>query len=147
MGIGRTFNESLQKALRGLEIGRFGLGCDSKDKWATKQEPSEEEIKAKLTTPNEHRIWHIRYAMKLGFSVDQIHELTKIDPWFLDHLSQIVEFENTLLQCESLEQATPALILKAKQHGFSDRQLAHLFSVSETPVSYTHLTLPTILLV
>jgi len=134
MGIGRTFNESLQKALRGLEIGRFGLGCDSKDQWATKQEPSEEEIKAKLTTPNEHRIWHIRYAMKLGFSVDQIHELTKIDPWFLDHLSQIVEFENTLLQCESLEQATPALILKAKQHGFSDRQLAHLFSVSETHV-------------
>lgn len=134
MGIGRTFNESLQKALRGLEIGRFGLGCDSKDKWATKQEPSEEEIKAKLTTPNEHRIWYIRYAMKLGFSVDQIHELTKIDPWFLDHLSQIVEFENTLLQYESLEQATPALILKAKQHGFSDRQLAHLFSVSETHV-------------
>src|SRR5438093_9093239 len=66
MAIGRTFKESLQKALRGLETGRFGLGCDHKDKWGTPLQPSESEILSKLATPNAERIWYVRYALKAG---------------------------------------------------------------------------------
>src|SRR5205807_600838 len=68
MAIGRTFKESLQKALRGLETGRFGLGCDRIDRWGTANQPNADEINAKLSTPNHERIWHIRYAMKSGMS-------------------------------------------------------------------------------
>ena len=66
MAIGRTFKESLQKALRGLEVGRFGLGCDKKDLWGTARQPSVEEIKTKLAIPNAERIWSIRYALAGG---------------------------------------------------------------------------------
>ena len=68
MAIGRTFKESLQKALRGLETGRFGLGCDRADRWGTPQQPTIDEIVAKLATPNAERIWYIRYAFKAGMS-------------------------------------------------------------------------------
>src|SRR5271156_1764018 len=68
MAIGRTFKESLQKALRGLETGRFGLGCDSADRWGTAQQPSMEEIVAKLATPTAERVWYIRYAFKMGMT-------------------------------------------------------------------------------
>src|SRR5450432_2746838 len=80
MAIGRTFKESLQKALRGLETGRFGLGCDHKDPWGTLQQPSEGEILNKLATPNADRMWYIRYAFKSGMNVAKVHELTGIDP-------------------------------------------------------------------
>ena len=69
MAIGRTFKESFQKALRGLEVGSFGLGCDAKDLWGTDQQPSENEIRAKLATPNDERVWYLRYAMKAGHVV------------------------------------------------------------------------------
>src|SRR5213083_304634 len=85
MAIGRTFKESLQKALRGLETGRFGLGCDRADRWGTATHPSMDEITAKLATPNAERIWHIRYALKSGLSVEEIHQRTKIDGWFLNN--------------------------------------------------------------
>ena len=96
MAIGRTFKESLQKALRGLEVGCFGLGCDSKDLWGTAKQPDEDEIRAKLATPNADRIWYVRYAMKSGMTCEQIHELSAIDPWFLDQISEIVELEEQL---------------------------------------------------
>ena len=66
MAIGRTFKESFQKALRSLEIGRFGFGCDNKDLWGTRQQPSRDEIKAKLAIPSADRVWYLRYAMKAG---------------------------------------------------------------------------------
>ena len=66
MAIGRTFKESFQKALRGLEVGRFGLGCDKKDLWGTDDQPTIDEIKAKLSTPNIERVWYIRYGMLAG---------------------------------------------------------------------------------
>src|SRR5574341_330574 len=69
MAIGRTFKESLQKALRGLETGRFGLGCDRPDRWGTPQQPPLEEILGKLATPNAERVWYIRYALKAGLAV------------------------------------------------------------------------------
>src|SRR4029077_20245997 len=89
MAIGRTFRESFQKALRGLEVGRFGLGCDNKDLWGTERQPSDDEIKAKLATPNIERVWYIRYALLGGMTVEEIHALTHIDPWFLANLREI----------------------------------------------------------
>jgi len=134
MAIGRTFKESLQKALRGLEIGRFGLGCDRADRWGTAQQPSPEEIFAKLATPNAERVWYIRYAMKLGLSVEDIYQRTKIDPWFLQNLREIVDFEDELQACVGLEVVDAPLLLTAKQYGFSDRQLAHIWHASESEV-------------
>src|SRR5215207_10036298 len=81
MAIGRTFKESLQKALRGLEVGRFGLGCDQKDTWGTPLQPDAETISRHLATPNAERLWHIRFAFKMGMTTDEIHRRTKIDPW------------------------------------------------------------------
>ena len=96
MAIGRTFKESFQKALRGLEVGSFGFGCDGKDLWGTPEQPSLEDVRAKLATPGEQRVWYLRYAMKYGMSLDEIHELTGIDPWFLENLLEIVEMEDRL---------------------------------------------------
>ncbi len=125
MAIGRTFKESLQKALRGLEVGRFGLGCDKKDLWGTARQPSVEEIKTKLAIPNAERVWSIRYALLAGLSVEQIHALTGIDPWFLANIEELVVLEGLLRQVRSLDEAGDALLREAKQNGFSDRQLAH----------------------
>src|SRR6266436_3004799 len=86
MVIGRTFKESLQKALRGLETGRFGLGCDQKDLWYGADRPNVEEIMRMLATPNADRMWYIRYAFKMGMTTDEIHARTKIDPWFLNNI-------------------------------------------------------------
>ena len=76
MAIGRTFKESFQKALRGLEVGAFGFGCDGKDRWDTPQQPTREEIRAKLARPNDERVWFLRYAFKSGMTVAEIHALT-----------------------------------------------------------------------
>lgn len=134
MAIGRTFKESLQKALRGLETGRFGLGCDRVDRWGTATHPTMDEITAKLTTPNVERIWHIRYALKSGLSVEDIHQRTKIDCWFLNNIREIVALEDRLRACPNLDAADAELLLTAKQYGFSDRQLAHLWHSAESEV-------------
>ncbi len=135
MAIGRTFKESLQKALRSLETGRFGLGCDRlHDRWGTPQQPNDEEISAKLVTPNADRIWYIRYALKAGWSVEDIHQRTKIDPWFLHNIREIVQMEDRLRACPGLEAAGAELLLEAKQHGFSDKQLAFLWQTYEKDV-------------
>src|SRR5437660_6635020 len=94
MAIGRTFKESLQKALRGLETGRFGLGCDRADRWGTPLQPGREEILSKLATPNAERIWYLRYALKAGSSIEEIYQRTKIDRWFLHNLREIVDMED-----------------------------------------------------
>ncbi|WP_435011424.1 carbamoyl-phosphate synthase large subunit [Tundrisphaera lichenicola] len=129
MAIGRTFRESFQKALRGLEVGRFGFGADMKDTWGTPEQPTLDEIKAKLATPNAERVWSIRHAFLAGLSVDQIHGLTNIDPWFLHNLRELVLIEGRLRAAETLEKADDDLIREAKRNGFSDRQLAHLWGV------------------
>jgi carbamoyl-phosphate synthase large subunit len=134
MAIGRTFKESLQKALRGLETGRFGLGCDRSDLWGTASQPGAEEIMTKLATPNAERIWYIRYAMLAGISLEGIHQRTRIDPWFLHNIREIVEMEGRLRDCPTLEAADDALILTSKQYGFSDRQLAHIWHTNEMEV-------------
>jgi len=134
MAIGRCFKESLQKAMRGLEVGAFGLGSDNRDTWGTENAPGEDEIRAKLSTPGAERIFFIRYAMKAGMSIDEIFSLTNIDRWFLDHMLQIIEEENRLLAIGSLEQLTHADLKQAKRMGFSDRQLAKITGSTEGKV-------------
>jgi carbamoyl-phosphate synthase large subunit len=133
MAIGRTFKESFQKALRGLEVGSFGFGCDNKDLWGTDEQPDRDTIRSKLSIPNSERPWYLRYAFKMGMTVDDIYELTGIDQWFLEHLLGIVEME------EYLRTLTPAdmtadLMKQAKQFGFSDRQMAHIWDSNEIEV-------------
>jgi carbamoyl-phosphate synthase large subunit len=131
MAIGRTFKESLQKALRGLEVGRFGLGCDKKDLWGTPRQPTDDEIRSRLAIPNTERVWYIRYALLAGMDVDRVHSITGIDPWFLSSIEELVQIEGRLRQAHSLEEAGDELIRLAKQNGFSDRQLATLWETTE----------------
>ena len=134
MAIGRTFKESFQKATVGLEVGRFGLGCDKKDLWGTPDQPELEAIKAKLATPNADRAWYLRYAILAGLSIDQIHGLTGIDPWFLHNLVELVEIEGRLREHKMLETVPDDLVREAKRNGFSDRQLGHLWHAEESDV-------------
>jgi carbamoyl-phosphate synthase large subunit len=134
MAIGRTFKESFQKALRGLEVGSFGFGCDNKDLWGTGQQPAREEIRAKLAVPSAERMWYLRYAFKDGMAADEVHDLTAIDPWFLDNLKEIVELEEELRSFAGWHEISREMLKKAKQFGFSDRQLATIFGVPEATV-------------
>ena len=134
MAIGRTFKEAFQKALRGLEVGSFGFGCDGKDLWATAAEPSLDDIRARVATADPDRVWYLRYAFKAGMTVEELHELTAIDRWFLDQLQQIVEIESLLSTVGTLAAIDDSLLRHAKQAGFSDRQLAVLLGVSEMEV-------------
>ncbi len=134
MAIGRTFKESFQKALRGLEVGAFGFGADSKDLWYTDRRPDDEEIRSKLSRPNADRVWYLRYAILSGMSLQEIHTITAIDPWFLDQLHQIVEMENQLREIGSLSQLQVEQMRRAKQAGFSDRQLATLLGSDDQEV-------------
>lgn len=126
MAIGRTFKESLQKALRSLEIGRFGLGADGKD-----TKPDLDTIKQKLRIPCAERIFFIRYGFLAGLTVRDIHDLSKIDPWFLEHIRLIVEEESRIAE-RGLREA--AEFRRAKKFGFSDRQLAHLTKSTEAEI-------------
>ncbi|RIK76309.1 MAG: carbamoyl phosphate synthase large subunit [Planctomycetota bacterium] len=134
MAIGRTFKESFQKALRGLEVGSFGFGCDAKDLWGTPQQPTNDEIRAKLATPNAERVWYLRYAFKSGMTATEIHEITGIDPWFLDQLEEIIEIETELRAIPSFADIGAELLREAKRNGFSDRQLATIFHTTEIEV-------------
>jgi len=134
MAIGRTFKESFQKALRGLEVGAFGLGCDGKDRWGQPDQPSLDEIQSKLSWPNADRVWFLRYALKAGMSLEAIHELCKIDLWFLENLAEIVALEDTLRSVPGLSAVSKELLRQAKQMGFSDRQLATIWSTSDMVV-------------
>jgi carbamoyl-phosphate synthase large subunit len=141
MAIGSTFKESFQKALRGLEVGSFGFGCDGRDLWGTEEQPSVEEIRAKLSRPGPQRAWYIRYAFKSGMTAAEVHELSGIDPWFLDNLLEIVETEERLRNCGGWEALPGDLMRTAKRFGFSDRQLATIFGVDEMSVRRRRLEL------
>ncbi|MFQ5732087.1 MAG: carbamoyl-phosphate synthase large subunit [Planctomycetaceae bacterium] len=134
MAIGRTFRESLQKALRGLEIGQFGLGGGKKDRWGTADQPSDEEIRRKLSVPNDQRVFFIRYAVKAGMSLAEIHNLTDIDPWFLEHIRQLNEIEEQIRAIPRLDDAGCDLLRLAKRNGFSDQQLAGWWDTTEMEV-------------
>ena len=134
MAIGRTFKESFQKALRGLENGRAGLGSDGKDRWGRADQPSIEEILPALATPTSERIWFVRYGLLAGLTDEEIHHRTRIDPWFITQMRGLIATETELRSAGSLDNAGPSLLWKAKQEGFSDRQLAHIWAVDEMTV-------------
>jgi len=134
MSIGRTFKESFQKALRSLETGRAGFGADGKDEKFEKM--SDAEVKAFLVRPTAIRIFVVRAAFKRGWTVEKIHELTKIDRWFLRHLEELVAYEDEISSAGSVSGLIkdPALFRQAKEFGYSDRQLAYLLKSTETEV-------------
>jgi carbamoyl-phosphate synthase large subunit len=134
MAIGRTFKEAFQKSLRGLEVGSFGFGCDGKDLWGTAAEPSLDDIRVRVATADPDRVWYLRYAFKAGMTVEEVHELTAIDRWFLDQLQQLVEIESLIRTVGSLAAIDDALLRHAKQVGFSDRQLAVMLGASEMEI-------------
>ena len=134
MAIGRTFKESLQKALRGLEIGHFGLGGGKKDLWGTEKQPSLNEVENKLATPNAERIFFLRYAFKAGMSVAHVYELTNIDPWFLQHIEELVQFEDEIRGFDRLASVSDDLVRRAKRSGYSDRQLGGWWDATEMEV-------------
>ena len=186
MAIGRTFAESLQKAIRSTEVKRFGLGLDKNDKWLTamramgaQQHVSlpwdaeseialplgegegaaaatgvqdgvvpevrtadgeivewpipDDKLQRKLSVPSQGRLFYVRYALKLGYSVEQICSLTRYDRYFVDQIAAIVAFEDDLLECGELSNISAEMMWRAKQLGFSDAQLANLFLGSIKP--------------
>ncbi len=134
MAIGRTFQESFQKALRGLEIGIDGLNPFL----ASDEEELEIKLRRELMSPGPKRFGHIAHAMHLGFDVDRIHRLTKIDPWFLHQIAHIINTEQALRQV-SLSDISPERVQQLKREGFSDRRLATLLQTDEfTLRQYRH---------
>ncbi len=183
MAIGRTFLESFQKAIRSMEVKRFGLGLDKNDKWLAAMRAVEkqqlvldvmnapsgnranaqglqslgfesetaskagasptglrtadgapiewpievEKLSRKLAVPSQGRIYYIRYALKMGWSIERIYQLSKIDPFFLDQIRRLVEFEDVLCSYATLEAVPREVLFQAKQMGYSDAQLANLY--------------------
>ena len=131
MSIGRTFPESLQKALRSLEQGRFGLNCDPGE--SLYDALSDDEVLAKSAIPTPERIFQVGEALRRGVGIERVHESTKIDPWFLDQMQIIIDERHALAEV-SLPQITKNEMRRAKRLGFSDAQLGYLWSVDELDV-------------
>ncbi|MBL7081097.1 MAG: carbamoyl-phosphate synthase large subunit [Candidatus Omnitrophica bacterium] len=148
MSIGRNFCEALQKGIRSTETGRYGLGADAKDKITDQQleNPSSDllkEIKDKIRLPNDERLFYLRYALKAGLSINEIHRLCRIDPWFLENIKRIVELEEKIKskglkakrkKIDFDDKEFIALLRKAKENGFCDRQIAYLLGITEKEV-------------
>ena len=173
MAIGRTFKEALQKGLRGLETKRCGLGGDGRDQvfdlkldsrealitfidHAGKDAELQEQIRSYILIPKSDRIFYLKYAFYAGFSIQEISDITKIDPWFLEQIRQIVEVEKELLEIASASsgmlprndvpkgtaqnatviasEVKQSLLKKAKQFGFSDVQLAFYLNSDEMSI-------------
>ena len=156
MSIGRTFKEAFQKAIRSMEVKRFGYGLDQNDRWlaATRVATAEQATTAttadrakvvwpvpedmlvrKLAVPSQGRLYYVRYAFKMGWSIARVHELTRIDPWFLRELSELVAFEDTLCAVKSLESLSRETMFEAKRLGYSDAQLANLYLGEISPTT------------
>jgi len=124
MAIGRTFQESFQKALRGLEVGVDGLNQKTTDR---------EVLERELGEPGPERIWYVGDAFENGFTLEEVHRLTRIDPWFLQQIKEIVELEMEL-DDQLLADIDAPTLRTLKRKGFSDRRLAYLFNTSEAEV-------------
>ncbi len=131
MAIGRTFPESLQKALRSVETGRHGLNADPGE--AGYRLLSGAELLEAAAVPTPERIFHLGEALRRGILVDELAAATTIDPWFLDQMALIVE-ERDVLERDGPEDMTTRQWRRAKRLGFSDAQLAHLWSMDEREV-------------
>jgi carbamoyl-phosphate synthase large subunit len=127
MAIGRTFKEALQKGLRGLEIGHGGL--DNKKDY---KEIADDKFMLRLKEPNASRIFYIKYALQKGMSVEEISQITGIDPWFISNINEIVKLENEIrLGYSKSEIIDKELLRQAKEYGFSDSQIAELLESDE----------------
>ncbi|MDT3706624.1 MAG: carbamoyl-phosphate synthase large subunit [Thiobacillus sp.] len=124
MAIGRSFQESLQKALRGLEVGADGFDPKTSDR---------EVIEAELMSPGPERIWFVGDAFRVGMSLEEIHSVSKIDPWFLDQIQGLIEFETSLAGRALIDLGRDEL-RRLKRAGFSDRRLAKLLSTDQHAV-------------
>ncbi len=133
MAIGRSFQESFQKALRGLEIGIFGLEEIVKQDELT-AEQKEELYRTELRLPGANRIWYVADAFRSGYSMQQIFDMSAIDPWFLVQVEQLVSIEQSL-KGRALESITADEFFQLKRKGFADRRLAELLEVDELAVS------------
>jgi carbamoyl-phosphate synthase large subunit len=127
MGIGRNFQEALQKACQSLEIKRNGIGADGREL------TNQEQILHSLENPSWNRLFHIYDAFKLGIPLKTIQKLTKIDRWFLAQIEDLLHTERKIQQY-SLETIPAELLLEAKKKGYADRQIAHLFRCLESEV-------------
>ncbi|MDR9399139.1 MAG: carbamoyl-phosphate synthase large subunit [Salibacter sp.] len=125
MGIGRNFQEALQKACQSLEINRNGLGADGKE-WR-----DQDRILESLKHPSWNRLFHLYDAVKLGIPFSTIHDITKIDKWFLHQIEELISIENEI-EKYNLDSLPKDLLLKAKQKGYADRQIAHLLRCLES---------------
>ena len=132
MAIGRTFKESFQKALRSLEIGIDGFCGGGKNGDDGETDP--ERIKAGLARPTPERIFYLRWALKSGMSVQEIHEISSIDPWFLHQLLELVQMEDALSRAGG-DGLDGSLLRKAKEYGFSDLQISHITGLSREKVN------------
>ena len=128
MAIGRTFQESFQKALRSLETGRAGWGCDRKETL-----PNLSNLRSQLRTPSPDRIFTVRHAMQLGLALEEIYTLTGIDPWFLHKLADLLAAEKWLKRTP-LEALSSQQMYRLKQKGFSDHQIAFAKNTTEDAV-------------
>jgi len=124
MAIGRTFQESFQKALRGLEVGVDGMNEKTKDR---------EVLEEELGEPGPERIWYVGDAFAQGFSLDEVQQLTKIDPWFLAQIKEIVDIE-LWLETQTVQVLDKDTLLALKRKGFSDRRIAKLLKIEDRDV-------------
>jgi len=127
MAIGRTFKEALQKSIRSLEIDRYGLGSDGKEKL------KEENLKYMLSVPNQDRVFYIKHAFETGKTAEEIYSFTKIDPWFLNNIKDLVDFEKSFSGVK-LKNLDYEKLLEAKKLGYSDVQIAYFCGSSETEI-------------
>lgn len=127
MGIGRNFQEALQKACQSLEIRRNGLGADGKELKDMAQ------IEESLKHPSWNRLFHVYDAFQMGLSLKTIHQYTKIDKWFLSQIEEMVVFEDEL-EKQTIQSLSKELLLEAKKKGYADRQIAHLIRCLESEV-------------
>ena len=136
MSIGKTFKMSLQKALRSLEISRYGFGADGYD--APYEAKTDQEIEAELIRPNALRFFYIHEAFKRDWSIEKINELTGIDVWFLRHMHELVAFEDEIKSAGTIDglKNDGALFRQTKEFGFSDRQIGYLLNSDEISVRH-----------
>ena len=127
MAIGRTFKEALQKSIRSLEIDRFSL-----DNQYIDNEINNEVLRKKLQGTPWDKLWYLAEALRRDMSIEEIYELSKVDPWFLHNIKEIVDFETELKSTGSLDKITAEQMRQAKEMGFADKYLATIFDVTET---------------
>lgn len=129
MALGRTFQESLQKAIRGLEVGQCGL----EPQIDLTQADLNSVFRAKLQRPDNMRLWYIADAFRAGFSLEDVHDLTKIDPWFLGEIEDLIQTEQSLAE-QTLPSMTAEALFRLKQQGFSDQRLAQILQTTEDQI-------------